>query len=515
MPSTAKPALLLILDGWAIGPDPAIDAIAQARTPTWDRLLAEYPSTSLVTHGEAVGLVKGQMGNSEVGHLNLGAGRVVFQDLLLIKRMIASGKIESHEKLRGFMGACSQGSGRLHMLGLFSDGGVHSHIDHLKGFVDLARRRGVRHIWLHCLLDGRDTAPRCAEGYFRKFGDKMPSGVNYATLGGRWFGMDRDRRWDRTRRHWDAIVHGDGLHAADWREALSAARARDEGDEFVTPTVLGGFPGINDGDYVLCYNFRGDRMRQLVAAFSEDDFDGFDRGRVPKTRLFSVRRYRADFANDVLLEDSVLKDTVAEVMSSRGLKLYKSAETEKYAHVTYFFNGGREQLWPGEDRILIQSPMVATYDLKPEMSIYEVTDQLVQHLKRKDHDLFVVNFANGDMVGHTGNMEACIKAANAVDHCLEQILGSVHWGADADVVITADHGNCEELRFPDGSPSTQHSMNDVPLIVVSDPRRELRQPEEAQHLGRGCWALCDVAPTVFELMGQPIPESWNGASLLK
>lgn len=508
-----KPVLLLILDGWGLASDPQNSAIELGLTPIWHKLWNEYPRTQLVTHGPAVGLTEGQMGNSEVGHLNLGSGRVVYQDLLLIRRMIESGEIDAHEKLNAYLRACARGSSVLHFIGLFSDGGVHSHIDHLRGFIEIARRRGIKRIWIHSLLDGRDTHPKVAEQYFRLVGDKMRSGTGFATLGGRYFGMDRDRRWDRTKRSWDAIVHAEGPRAANWEEAMRQARERGEGDEFVTPTVLGDFPGIQDGDYVFCYNFRADRMRQMVSAFLFDDFDGFDRGRVPMTRLFSVRRYRADFPNDVLLEEDTIPETITEMLSRQGYRVYKSAETEKYAHVTYFFNGGNETPWPGETRILVQSPMVATYDLKPEMSVYEVTDILVQHLKMKTHQLFVVNFANGDMVGHTGIREAILKAVHAVDHCLEQILGAVHWGRDVSVLVTADHGNAEELTFPDGGVSTQHSMNDVPVVLVDEPRRELLQPDAATY-GRA-WALCDVAPTIFDLMGLEPPASWSGQSLLK
>jgi 2,3-bisphosphoglycerate-independent phosphoglycerate mutase len=508
-----KPVLLLILDGWGLSSQTENNAIELAATPTWHKLWNEYPHTRLVTNGTAVGLIEGQMGNSEVGHLNLGAGRIVYQDLPLIRRMIESGELDAHPRLNSFLRACSRGSSVLHCVGLFSDGGVHSHIDHLRGLIDIARRRGVKRIHIHALLDGRDTPPRQAEQYFRLVADKMHAGTGFATLGGRYFGMDRDRRWVRTMQAWEAIVHGDGLKAPDWEAAMRNARERKENDEFVTPTVLGEYDGMHDGEYVLFFNFRADRMRQMVSAFLFDDFDGFDRGRVPMTRVFSVRRYRDDFQNDVLLEEDIVPETITELLSGSGLRVYKSAETEKYAHVTYFFNGGRELPWPGEDRVLVQSPMVGTYDQKPEMSVYEVTDRLVQHLKARDHQLFVVNFANGDMVGHTGIREAILAAVHAVDHCLEQIMGATHWGRDVSVIVTADHGNAEEMTFPDGSVSTQHSMNEVPLVLVDEPRRELKQPDKDEY-GR-LWSLCDVAPTIMALLKQTQPESWNGQSLLE
>ena len=507
-----KPILLLILDGWGLGRDPANSAIELAETPTWHKLWKDWPCTQLVTNGPAVGLIEGQMGNSEVGHLNLGAGRIVYQDLLFIRRMIDSGEIEAHAQLNTFLKACSQGSSVLHFVGIFSDGGVHGHIEHLRGLIDLARRRGIKRIWIHALLDGRDTHPRCAERYFKLVSDKMHAGVGFATMSGRYYGMDRDRRWGRTLRAWDAIVHAEGTHAKNWEDALRLARERDEGDEFVSPTALGEYSGMNDGEYVLFYNFRADRMRQLVSAFLFDDFDGFERGRVPMTRVFSVRRYRDDFQNPVLLEEDLVPDTITELLCEHGMRVYKSAETEKYAHVTYFFNGGREDPWPCEQRVLVQSPMIATYDLKPEMSVYEVTERLVQHLKARDFDLYVVNFANGDMVGHTGVREAVIAAVTAVDHCLEQIMGAVHWGHDVSVIVTADHGNAEELTFPDGSVSTQHSMNDVPLVLVDEPRRELK-PADKSRFGR-LWSLCDVAPTILALWGITPPPCWTGESLL-
>lgn len=502
-----KPVLLLILDGWGITTNPEISAIAQGRTPTWDKLLSEYPHTRLITHGPHVGLIEGQMGNSEVGHLNLGAGRIVYQDILAIKRMLEAGEVAASAPLNDFFRDCSRGSSVLHFIGLLSDGGVHSHIMHLRDLIPHARRRGIQRIYLHALTDGRDTAPEIAERFFAQVSDKMPSGVGFATLGGRWFGMDRDRRWDRTQQHWEAIAHGQGPRYDSWERALAAARERGEKDEFIQPSVLGDYAGVNDGDYVLFFNFRADRMRQLVSAFLFQDFDGFDRGRLPATRVFTMRRYRQDFDNEVLLKDDPVDDTITEYLCRNGYTVYKSAETEKYAHVTYFFNGGLEDPWPGEKRVLIQSPQVATYDLKPDMSVYEVTDRLVQELKGRTHDLFMVNFANGDMVGHTGDFAAAIGAVEAVDRCLEQILGAVHWGEDVNVVITADHGNCEEMKYPDGSTNTQHSMNDVPLVVVSEPRRELKPPAD--------WSLCDVAPTVLNLMALPQPASWTGTSLLK
>ncbi|MCH7471677.1 2,3-bisphosphoglycerate-independent phosphoglycerate mutase [bacterium] len=509
-----KPVLLLILDGWGLGPDPDNSAIELARTPTWDKLWAEYPRTRLVPHGTAVGLMQGQMGNSEVGHLNLGAGRVVYQDLLKINRMIERGELASHAKLNSFLREVAGGSSVLHFIGLFSDGGVHSHLNHLQALTALAQQRGVGRIWIHALLDGRDTRPRIAEGYFERFSEGMPPAARFATLGGRYFGMDRDRRWERTQKAWDAIVHADARRTTGWEAAMHTAREQDEGDEFVVPAVLGDYPGMEEGDGVLFFNFRADRMRQLAAALLLGDFNDFDRGSVPRVTVFSTRRYRDDFANDVLLENATVPQTINEVLSGRGLAVYKGAETEKYAHVTYFFNGGREAPWPGEDSVLISSPRVATYDLKPEMSVHELTERLATELARPRHEFYVVNFANGDMVGHTGVRQACIEACEAVDQCLKQVMDAAGWGSGVDVIVTADHGNCDVLTWPDGTPHTQHSMSEVPLVLAAEPRRQLKQPEEAAAQGREAWSLRDVAPTIMELLGLAPPPDWTGVSLL-
>jgi 2,3-bisphosphoglycerate-independent phosphoglycerate mutase len=531
--------VLLILDGWGLAgtgdpnwPDPeaarAHSAIELAQTPVWHRLLEEWPHTQLIPHGEAVGLTSGQMGNSEVGHLNLGAGRVVYQDLVAVTRIVEGGKLHSHRAFQDFLTACAARGGTLHFIGLFSDGGVHSHIRHLKGMAqEAARSNPAGHIRIHALLDGRDTEPRLAEQYFEAAEDWLPENTKFASLGGRYFGMDRDKRWERLQLAWEVIVHGSGPRAAGWRSALAAARQRDEGDEFVTPTVLGDYNGMRDGDSVIFFNFRADRARQLFDAMSAgEQYSGFQRGEVPRLAFFSTKHYRDDFTNPVLIEDHPVSETLCEVVSKAGAsnysggRVYKSAETEKYAHVTYFFNGGIEQPWPGEDRVLVPSPKVATYDLQPEMSVYEVTEKLCAALRAGRHDLYVVNFANGDMVGHTGVKSACIEACEAVDECLLQVLEAADWGRRVNCIITADHGNCDVLCFADGTPHTQHSMNNSPLVLVSSPRRELRpvgqaaRPGPAFPQGRAGWSLCDVAPTVLELLGIPQPESWSGQSLL-
>ncbi|MCB1220534.1 MAG: 2,3-bisphosphoglycerate-independent phosphoglycerate mutase [Planctomycetales bacterium] len=506
MPRADKPVLLLILDGWGLAEDPSNSAIDLANTPTWDRIWREYPHTRLIPHGTHVGLMEGQMGNSEVGHLNLGAGRVVRQDLLEVTRLIDAGELATHGPLNEFLAPMHDSGGTLHFIGLFSDGGIHSHINHLLGLARHAASVGVRRIAIHALTDGRDTAPKCCEQYFELAQRELPDNAFFASVGGRYFLMDRDHRWERTQQHWDVITHGMGPVARDWQTAVAAARNRDEGDEFITPTVIGDYAGFEADDRILCFNFRADRMRQSVAAWTQPDFEGFDRGDYSPLPLFSVRRYEAHFGNPVLISRDTVDETLAQVVSQHGLTTYKSAETEKYAHVTYFFNGGLEKPWPGEERVLVPSPKVATYDLQPEMSVSEVTDRLVEDMQQQGHDLYVVNYANGDMVGHTGVKQACIAACETVDACLRRVLDEAGWGEQVTVIVTADHGNCDVLTWPDGTPHTQHSMNDSPFVLVSEPRRELKPPAQ--------WSLRDVAPTILELLGIDKPASWDGSSLL-
>jgi 2,3-bisphosphoglycerate-independent phosphoglycerate mutase len=541
-----KPVLLLILDGWGLGTDPSNSAIDLANTPTWDKLWGEYPRSKLVPHGESVGLLEGQMGNSEVGHLNLGAGRVVYQDLVAITRLINGGGLVRHDAFNGFLDGV--GAGTLHFVGLFSDGGVHSHIDQLIGAVNYAASKTSARIAIHALLDGRDTPPAIAEQYFEYATLRLPAGAFFATLGGRYFGMDRDKRWPRTQRAWDAIVDARGGWAADWAGAMRHARSWGSSDEFVAPTVLGNYQGMQPGDSVICFNFRADRMRQLVESFvvggvpSADIVEGAHSCRQVKPRVFTFTHYRDDFDIPVLLKYEPVQETLAEVCSEAGLRVYKSAETEKYAHVTYFFNGGREEPWPGEMRVLIPSPPVATYDLKPEMSINEVTDKLVGALTSRQYDLLVVNYDNGDMVGHTGVESACIAACEAVDAALKRVLDAAEWGRRTVVLVTADHGNCDVLRWPDGTPHTQHSMNLVPVVLVDEPRRELIPLEEAavfladegaqleeemredydagepiedDHAHPPNWSLCDIAPTILDLLEVMKPASWTGLSLIR
>ncbi|MDQ3023415.1 MAG: 2,3-bisphosphoglycerate-independent phosphoglycerate mutase [bacterium] len=518
MSDPRKSVLLLILDGWGLAEDPTNSAIDLASTPNWDRIWRDFPRTKLVPHGEAVGLLEGQMGNSEVGHLNLGAGRVIYQDLVAITKLIDNGELKDHADLNAFLDRAGQGT--LHFVGLFSNGGVHSHIDHLCGLANYAAEKCGVPLKVHALLDGRDTPPAIAEQFFAYAEEHLPHSAQFATLGGRYFGMDRDKRWQRTELAWDAIVEARGAWAPDWRTAMICARDWGMTDEFITPTVLGGYTGMQPGDSVICFNFRADRMRQLVSALVLEDFDSIERRSDPRPDVFAFTQYRDDFDIPVLLAYEPVAETLAEVCSKAGLHIYKSAETEKYAHVTYFFNGGREEAWPGEDRVLIPSAQVATYDLQPEMSIHEVTDRLVEAIKAGAHELLVVNYANPDMVGHTGVADACITACEAVDKCLGRVLEAAQWGKQAAVMVTADHGNCDVLRWPDGTPHTQHSMNLVPLVLVSEPRRDLHALADAARLVVGsshpqCFSLCDVAPTILDLLGISKPDSWTGISLLE
>ncbi len=509
--------VLLILDGWGLAPPERSsgDAIRAARTPNFDRIFHGCPSTTLTTHGRAVGLIEGQMGNSEVGHLNLGAGRVVKQDILRISEMIERGDFFTHPALLELCQKVRASGATLHLIGLVSDGGVHSHLSHLMALLELCRRQGMERVAVHALLDGRDTPPRSAAGYLSQVEEALgeADGWCIATIGGRYFGMDRDRRWDRLERAWRAIVLADGPRAASWQEALEAAYARGESDEFVNPTLIvppGGEPvPVVDGDGVIFFNFRADRARQLTHALLDEEFPHFDRVRRPRVHFLSFKRYEDDLDTPVLLEEEELRGTLTEHLSSLGLRVFKTAETEKYAHVTYFFNGGREEPFPGEERVLIDSPKVATYDLVPEMSLYPVTETLTAAISRGEFALLVANFANPDMVGHTGVFEAAVRACEHVDICLGRVLAAARSFGYA-VVVTADHGNADEMLFPDGTVSTQHSKNPTPLIVVAESARghTLR--------GEGMRSLCHVAPTVLDLMGiEPPPEMEAESLILK
>lgn len=511
--SRVKPVVLLVLDGWGQRDEPEDNAIAQADTPVWDALVRERPTTKIATSGESVGLPDDQMGNSEVGHMNLGAGRIVYQEFTRITKAIEEGEFERNEALRNAVEAARERGGAVHVLGLLSPGGVHSHEDHLMAMVRLAADRGAGRVYVHAFLDGRDTPPRSAADSVNRMQALLKeAGMGrVATLCGRYFAMDRDQRWDRTERAWDALVRGHAPHrAGSAREALAAAYERDETDEFVAPTLVA--PGdeepakVSDGDAVVFMNFRADRARQLTRAFIEPDFDGFDVSDRPDLAAFvTLTRYDKDFDCPVAFPPATLDNLFGEVVAARGLSQLRLAETEKYAHVTYFFNGGREQPFAGEERVLIPSPKVATYDLQPEMSAPEVTDALVDAIQGGQYDVIVCNYANPDMVGHTGVFDAAVRAVECVDQCLGRIVEAVD-GAGGAMLITADHGNVEKMRDPTtGQAHTAHTTDPVPLVYVGPG---------AVALADG-GALRDVAPTLLELLEIPVPAEMTGRSLLK
>jgi 2,3-bisphosphoglycerate-independent phosphoglycerate mutase len=510
--TSTTPVLLLILDGWGHRENPANNAIAQANTPVWDRLLKEYPHTLIHTSGMKVGLPDGQMGNSEVGHMNLGAGRVVYQSLTRINKSIADGDFFRNPALVGAVDKVLANDSTLHIIGLLSDGGIHSHEDHIAAMIRLASDKGCRKICLHALLDGRDTPPRCAESSLARFTDLM-AGIKdgrIASVCGRYFGMDRDKRWDRVKGAFDLICHGKSTYqATDAVSGLRAAYERGENDEFVKPTAVvpegGEAAVITDSDVVVFMNFRADRARELSVAFTDPAFDGFARGRLPALADFvMLTEYAADIKATCAYPPESLHNGLGEYLSALGKTQLRIAETEKYAHVTFFFSGGREEEYPGESRVLIPSPDVATYDLKPEMSAIEVTDRLVAAIDNREFDAIICNFANGDMVGHTGVMSAAIKAVEVLDTCLGRITDAILRVGGA-CLITADHGNVEQMTDEDtGQPMTSHTNGPVPLVYVG------ARPVSLSDHG----SLCDVAPTVLALMQLPVPVEMSGHSLV-
>ncbi|MCD9028057.1 2,3-bisphosphoglycerate-independent phosphoglycerate mutase [Luteimonas sp. BDR2-5] len=504
--------MLLILDGWGHRDDPRDNALALAELPNWRRLLAEHPSTLIHTEGRHVGLPDGQMGNSEVGHMNIGAGRIVYQDLTRIDAAIEDDSFFHNAELNAACDAVLADGGTLHVLGLLSPGGVHSHEAHLFAMLELAKRRGVPRVAVHAFTDGRDMPPRSAEPSLRALQARCDAlgNAHIASVSGRYFAMDRDKRWERVRKAWDAIVEARGEHAPDALAALQAAYARGENDEFVTPTVIDGSAPMADGDAVVYMNFRADRARQLTAAFVAPDFDGFDGPdgsprRPHLARFVCLTEYDATLPAPQAFAPDHLPNTLGEVLGARGLSQLRIAETEKYAHVTFFLSGGREDPYAGEDRILVPSPKVATYDLQPEMSAPEVCARLVQAVRDERFDVIVCNFANPDMVGHTGVLEAAIRAVETVDRAVGEIVDVVraHGG---ELLVTADHGNVEMMRDPEtGEPHTSHTVGPVDLVYVGSRSASLR---------RG-GALRDLAPTILDLLGVDKPAEMTGRSLLQ
>lgn len=502
-----KPVVLLILDGWGHRDDPADNALAQAALPNWRRLWNGHPHTLIHTEGRHVGLPDGQMGNSEVGHMNLGAGRIVHQDLTRIDAAIEDGSFFDNPALRGACEAAKAGGGTLHVMGLLSPGGVHSHESQLFAMLALAHRAGVPKVAVHAFLDGRDTPPRSAAPSLAALQDKCDAlgNAHIASVSGRYYAMDRDKRWERLRLAWDAIVEAKSDHrAANAATALEDAYARGENDEFVLPTVIDGAAPMADGDAVVFMNFRADRARQLSAAFVSPAFDGFDARRPALSAYVCLTEYDATLPATVAFPPEDLRDTLGEVAAHAGLRQLRIAETEKYAHVTFFFSGGREDVFDGEERILVPSPKVATYDLQPEMSCPELTAKLVEAIGSGRFDLIVCNIANPDMVGHSGDLQAAIRAAEAVDVALGAIDAAVRASGGA-LVVTADHGNLEMMRDPaTGQPHTAHTVGPVPLVYVGD-RGDVSL--------RSGGALRDVAPTVLDLLALPKPDGMSGHSL--
>lgn len=507
---TYRPVVLAILDGWGCGRCSANNAIALAQTPNIDRLMSDYPNTTLPAHGRAVGLPEGQMGGSEVGHLCLGSGRIVLQDLSYLDHLIETGEFQRNEVFLHAMNEAARTGRALHFMGLVSPGGVHSHQNHIYTLVEMARDAGVRDVYIHAFLDGRDVPPASALEYL----DELDANLKrlelgkVATVSGRYYAMDRDNRWDRTKLAWDALVHSLGPRASAAQDALKASYDSGVTDEFVVPTVIvdesdAPVGPVRDGDSVIFFNFRGDRARQLTRAFNFDEFTEFDRGARPRVNYVCMMKYlEADIP--VAFSPPEVVDGLAETISKAGKMQLHAAETEKFAHVTFFFNGGREEPFPNEDRVLIASPKVATYDLEPEMSAREIAEEVVSRIEADKYDFIVVNFANGDMVGHTGKLDAAIVAVETVDDCIGQVWEATKAVGGA-MIVTSDHGNADQMLDPgSGQPSTAHSLNRVPFILAGTHAKQLRDD--------GTFA--DVAPTVLELMEIQPPAAMTGASLI-
>jgi len=507
-----QPLLLMILDGWGLNPRRENNAVAQARTPNMDRLSREYPTTELEASGMAVGLPTGQMGNSEVGHLNIGAGRVVYQDLTRISKAIEDGTFFVNPVLLDCIAATKAAGGSLHLAGLLSDGGVHSHITHLHALLELAKKEGVTNVFVHCLLDGRDTPPKSGAEYLRQLENELEKiGIGrIATVMGRYYAMDRDKRWDRVEKAYAAMVLGSGNEFASAQQAIEQSYLDGVTDEFVLPAVIveDGEPvgRLQDGDGFIFFNFRSDRAREITRAIYDPGFTDFVRERRPQLASYvCMTVYDETFSLPVAFGPEELKNILGEVVGKAGLKQLRIAETEKYAHVTFFFNGGNEVPFPGEERILIPSPReVATYDKKPEMSAPLVCEELLRRLDEDKYDFIVLNFANADMVGHTGILEAAVRAIETVDECVGKIVAKVI-AKNGRVIITADHGNAESMVDENSAPHTAHTTNPVPLILVDDMRKNA-------WLRPGI--LADIAPTVLGLLGIPQPVEMTGKSLL-
>lgn len=507
-----RPTVLMILDGYGLNERHEGNAVYLAKTPVMDMLMAEYPFVKGNASGLYVGLPDGQMGNSEVGHLNMGAGRVVYQELTRITKEIHDGDFFENEAFLEAVENCKKNDSALHLYGLVSDGGVHSHNTHIYALLELAKRQGLKKVYVHCFLDGRDTPPTSGKGYVAELIDKMNEiGVGkVATISGRYYAMDRDNRWERVEKAYRALTRGEGNTGTNALDIIQASYDEGVNDEFVVPSVVleDGKPvaTIKTGDSIIFYNFRPDRARELTRTFCMDEFDGFDRGERIKTTYVCFAEYDVTIPNKLIAFKKVeVTNTFGEYLAAHGMTQARLAETEKYAHVTFFFNGGIEAPNPGEDRILVKSPKVATYDLKPEMSAYEVCDKLLEVIYSGKYDVVIINFANPDMVGHTGVLPAAIKAIEAVDECVGKALKAIK-DVDGQLFICADHGNAEQLiDYETGEPFTAHTTNPVPFILYNyDPAYTLREG------GR----LADIIPTLIEMMGMEQPPEMTGQSLL-
>lgn len=504
-----KPVILMILDGFGVGleAEKRGDAIKAAKKPNIDKLFAENPVTKIGASGLDVGLPDGQMGNSEVGHTNIGAGRIVYQELTRITKSIEDGEFFENEALLKAVDNAAQEGKALHIMGLLSNGGVHSHNTHMYAIVELAKKKGVKNVYVHAFLDGRDVPPTSGKDFVEECENKLKEiGLGkIATVMGRYYAMDRDNRWDRVEKAYSAMVYGEGNKACCPVKAVEESYANDVTDEFVVPTVCEENATVKPGDSIVFFNFRPDRAREITRTFVDPEFKGFERknGFFPLTYV-CMTQYDASMPNvEVAFKPQSLKNTIGEYISNKGMTQLRIAETEKYAHVTFFFNGGVEQPYEGEDRILVKSPAVATYDLQPEMSAYEVTDKLVAAIKTGKYDMIILNYANCDMVGHTGVFEAAVKAVEAVDECVGKVVTAIR-EMDGVALITADHGNADKMIDTDGSPFTAHTTNLVPFCVVGYPC-ELREG------GR----LADIAPTMLKIMGLPQPAEMTGESIIK
>ncbi|GGO58199.1 phosphoglycerate mutase [Roseovarius pacificus] len=503
--TTPIPVVLCILDGWGLSEQTAANAPALADTPNFDRIWSTCPHATLITHGPDVGLPSGQMGNSEVGHTNIGAGRVVAMDLGQIDLAIEDGSFSKNKSLQDFIAGLKSTGGTAHLMGVISDGGVHGHLDHVLAAARVIADAGVP-VALHAITDGRDVLPKSARGYLERLESALHGNIEITTVCGRYFAMDRDNRWDRVQEAFEAMIHANAPHARTARIAVTNAYARSETDEFVTPTVIGDYTGARDGDGFFCLNFRADRAREILSAIGDPAFDAFETGTRPKwAELLGMVEY-SDAHNaymDTVFPAREIVNTLGEWVAKHGKRQFHLAETEKYPHVTFFLNGGKEDPEPGEDRYMAPSPKVATYDLQPEMSADEVTQHFVAAIE-EGYDLIVVNYANPDMVGHTGDLRAAMTACEAVDKGLGQVIDALEKKGGA-MIVTADHGNCEVMVDPEtGGPHTAHTLNPVPVILVGGPDDVQLKP------GR----LADLAPTLLELMGLPRPSEMTGESLI-